>query len=643
MPKPRCLLSRCLPTLALCWVVFALNAAGQGDRPPEFALEDHEGNLKLRGERFVGIRPGLGYGLTRGEVQNQTSDLQDARLTVYSPNHRGSGQSSNASAFVFELLPGERKTFEFLEYAHESLSGGTQFSLDASGPKTWMSLMAGKGGEAVWQVALASPEPPAPGFLSAKSADWNSIGSEPWHSEPENWPRWDEPSARSTRVRVVAHPARPTPARGELLWTDSDRMPTRIEPYSACQAWMLDRSLVSPGTGALDALESYARMGGTVILTSSDPQDLRFDLPGAEAARKERFVLRRFGESGARSTVRRLGLGFLIDSEAPPLIGAPQRRAVRWTIERLPSFVHPSEETAQQLVAPTMLRGRMQYGVVSALLLIFVVALGPVALRLAPRNRQPARLLWLVPAFAFALTVIVVGYGLIRDGVGFHETSKSLACVDQIAGRVSVAESRTFYSAAFGPRKLEPGARTLVLPQLPRSSSASRRRAREEVFLVEEGEGGGLVLSGDFLPARQRCTHTVLSERTTRQGLEILEASEASVRVRSDFEATLTGLNLVDGQGRAFGLLAPLDPGSEAELVPIEQEVVRLALESVLPYAGHPLGEGLLPGSYTASLSAGPFRDFLGLKPRTSAGEHAVIGVLDLAAFGGDVPGRDDR
>ncbi len=598
--------------------------------------------MSLSAERLISVRPGLGYGLVTGVLNNRTAGPLRIQVRLQSSgiNWAGAGFSGTEPQ-TFVLEPGERTPFEFLQFCHRSLDSGTQITFSVQGRQSSSHLPAGGAIGDAWNVGLATPFAPAPGNLSRATAEWTPDHPGGWRGIAGAWPRADLDAELFESWRYRSHhgtggrnPKSTLP--GSIAWTDTERLPKSLLPLTARQAWMLDRSTAPPSDEALRALAQFVRLGGTVILAQGDASDLRFDLPGAVAAREERFVLRRFKHSKGPAVVRRFGLGYLIDSEAPPLEGTAQRNATLWAIEHLPSFVHPDEETGAQLKVPRMERGKVNHKLASILLLACGILLGPVALTMARRERNPGRLLWVVPGFSLVLTLLVAGYGLFRDGVGLHELSRSIVCLDQMAGRVAVAETRLLYSAAFGPRKLLPEAGTIVLPQLPQES----RYAQQKEYFVRSHAGGGLELSGGFLPARQQCSHTVLSEQPTRQGLTVLAAGSSGVRVRSDFEATLSGLILADAEGRTFVAIGELPPGGEVDLIPGTPVQAQSALESALPYKDHPLGGTLAPATYTARLAENPFRDSLGLAPRTWGHEQAVLGVLPSDAFSSAGGGR---
>ena len=459
----------------LGWLALAGLLRAQDSLPPNVQLTHPEADVFLSAERLVAVRPGLGYSLVTGTLRNRTARPVRARVQLRSWGRDWSGSgSSETEPQTFLLEPGERTPFEFLQFSHGSVDSGTLISFTIGGVQSSATLSAGGDSTEAWTVGLVTPWAPAPGELSRAVADWMPDHPGGWRTPGGVWPRvelasngfdsWHNRTHHATGGRNAE-----STLYGSIAWTETQLLPKSLMPLTARQAWMLDRSTAPPSDEALRALAQFARLGGTVILTQSDANDLRFDLPGAGAAREGRFVLKRFEHSEGAATVRRFGLGYLVDSEAPPLSGDTQRNATLWAIERLPSFIHPTEEVGAQLDPPPMKRGEVNHKLVSILLLACAILLGPVSLALSRRDRSPGRLLWVVPGMALILTLFVAGYGLLRDGVGLHEFSRGLVCVDQVAGRVAVAETRLLYSAVGGPRKLLPDCLLYTSPS-PRDS-----------------------------------------------------------------------------------------------------------------------------------------------------------------------------
>jgi hypothetical protein len=152
-----------------------------------------------------------------------------------------------------------------------------------------------------------------------------------------------------------------------------------------------------------------------------------------------------------------------------------------------------------------------------------------------------------------------------------------------------------------------------------------------ESFKIRSDDEGRRV-SGAVLPSRVATTQVVMGERSSRLSLSV-----SGKEITNGLDTRLDSVVVRDSAGLYWGLNAPLKAGGSATLVPVANPEEQL---SAVWASTMSLGRGTLqypaayqdmaPGSYVARVEHSPFLDAEGLKLDERAGEHRIIGLLEM-------------
>jgi hypothetical protein len=257
---------------------------------------------------------------------------------------------------------------------------------------------------------------------------------------------------------------------------------------------------------------------------------------------------------------------------------------------------------------------------VLGMLMLFSIVVGPLCVAYSRKKMRPGLLLVAVPLVSLVATILIVGYGLVRQGFGTEGFAHSLTLVDQVEKRATSALRRELIMGR-GGQTLQPLPSSTVL--VPARSSGSQTRVMEQ-------KGNQITLSGDFLPVRTRTGHIVMSTGTTRARLEWTAPDGDSMTVTNALGVDLQMLEVMAPDGRLFAAEGNIEKGGTAKL----RERQRGAVRGVLEVAQHePIFDGVeLPlGGYLAlSTEAGPGTDDASVEMEELKYLHGIVGYLDL-------------
>lgn len=394
--------------------------------------------------------------------------------------------------------------------------------------------------------------------------------------------------------------------------------------YTSVDVVMLALDGEPPSEAELDPLLQWVRMGGFLIIRGEGATALSQQNPELSRWVQPRHALRASVERGYVRGLDgySLGLGVVVVQEEPftgPDKLLDSARLVSDTVP-LRRWVNPPNYGPPPAYPQIPGVGSIPGGAFALLLFGVGMLLGPVN-RLILRKRRPAMRLLSTPLLAGLSSLGLVGYGIASTGLGAQSASYSVSLLDQEAARVSVLEARQIYLGTAIAGGLRPGADTWDFPL---------EMDWDSRFKVELDAEGRLV-SGDLLSSRVATTSLHLGERSSRLGL-----AWDGQRVQNNLDAELTGLVLMDHQGRTWVLDGVLAPGQGAELTLVEdtervlQRVWKSSMVRSSSVVAYPrLDQDMAPGSYVARLDSSPFLDAEGLRMQERAGEHHVVGVLE--------------
>lgn len=287
-------------------------------------------------------------------------------------------------------------------------------------------------------------------------------------------------------------------------------------------------------------------------------------------------------------------------------------------------------------------------------ILAFAVLAGPVNFLLLRRWRRPLLVLVTVPALGLGTTLVMLGYGLLHDGLGIRGVVRSWTLLDQERHEAAGLAARTLFCGT-SPSSLDMGTDGLLVA--PRASDHQDRTDPDRWHF----DGANGQLDGGALPSRRVTPLLSAQQGVVRQRLRFraLDADRFEVLadggVEPQGEIVLRDFDgawwVGDGKGlqRASAEVgsAALDRfGREAGVVPMAPgELVRFGLgsgeiaaaggpQSVHPMLARFLGnEGLRRGSYTAIVRSAPWLDEHGMQVAYDMATHFVIGRLAAEDF----------
>lgn len=278
---------------------------------------------------------------------------------------------------------------------------------------------------------------------------------------------------------------------------------------------------------------------------------------------------------------------------------------------------------------------------------VFVLVVGPINHIWFRRRGRPWGVLLTVPIAGFVVTGSIVGYSLLREGLGIQGVISTASLLDQREHRVAGFASRTVF-AGISPTALHPTAGTYlfshdVLSRNTGTPSAGVRLAldlelnRFDGSLVPSRSPTGLVTLTTG-PCRERIRFSRRSDQSLQvldgRGLAVLRQTDALVlhdfdgnwyTMRSDGEM----LPITEAQGLrtggsqlAFFERPTADPTGLASVVYYRMRGDSWIRDRLLGHLRH-------PGSYVALVVAPPGFDDLGLDVSWSDEIHLVVGILD--------------
>lgn len=409
-------------------------------------------------------------------------------------------------------------------------------------------------------------------------------------------------------------------------WDDLPRGPDALASWTSLDMVVLDMRAGPPPDEVLAPLLAWARLGGVLVLGPGE---------GALPWSVQPWVEERFAWPAAEAipglTRYAFGFGTLVlaerddwaSPEVAPLVWDALQRGVQRA--RIPDPVRSFDDPLLSARMPGV--GNLPRGPLSALLLGLALLMGPVNLAGVALSRRPSLLLISTPLLALGSSLLLVTWGLLRDGLEVKVSSRTVTLLDQRSRTATTLEGRALYAGRAQAQGLRPAAGTVVLPRDHYAEGSWRY----------SGEEAREIAGSRFLPARQQVELVLLSERSTARALVVGAASSDGQTVTNQLGATIERLVLRDASGQ-WWLGEGVQDGAganlrRADLTEASGWITSLG-DLTLPMNA-PGGElltldGLPPGAWLATLDGQPFRDDLGLSVIERPGYAAVLGVLEV-------------
>lgn len=239
----------------------------------------------------------------------------------------------------------------------------------------------------------------------------------------------------------------------------------------------------------------------------------------------------------------------------------------------------PEDGWLARLVIPGL--GRVPVRLFLGLLGAYLLFVGWQTRRMI-KARRPERLLVFLPAAGLLMTVAILAYGVLSEGLGTKGAARSFTLLDQRARTATSFTTRTLY-AGLEPARLDAGLKTLTIA--PAVHQQGVEAAHRQIFDLDRGGG----FDGSLLPARRptvigtvtvdRARDRLRFKRREDGGLDVL--AEPGLKPCAD-----APLVVRDGEGTWFAGLGtgPLKRLPQAEAVQaLDAAIARFASTEVAP------------------------------------------------------------
>ncbi len=413
-------------------------------------------------------------------------------------------------------------------------------------------------------------------------------------------------------------------------------MPASWEAYSSLDLVVVDLTERRPDEAAFAVLLAWVRSGGRVLVSGPDAHELAARQPLTGGWLEGRFEIREVAQPETPGDFRvfRCGHGLLILDEAPRsatglMTGAASGESaglVALDLELNRSWGPLGYRDSRMDDALSLLAGFGQLPLrgYMALLVLFAILIGPVNFLWVRRMKKPMLLLFTVPGIALTVSIGLVFYGILSEGLDVKVNTRSWSVLDQRENVATTAEVRRLFAGSSPGAGLRPARGTAVFPE----QDLSWRGYQNDIRYLQDLTDGRL-LGGDYMQVRQPFGQLILSHRTSRVRLEARQVS-GRVEVSNALGVSVGELLLRTPDGEYHLLEGALAPGLNTRLVPTSGISASLPWNADLKYI---LGERahLLPGTYIASVAGPVLGDDCGVEVREIDGRHVVLGVLDLA------------
>lgn len=595
------------------------------------------GEFRVVADTFLPERAGRGFAPVTFRITNDGARAE--RLGFVIDTSWSSGMARNEQEFSVTLEPGETRSLERL-LPIERVQGRTNFGVHLRNGNEYTRISLpladewGVGSARV--IALLGVAEVAPALLVAHDADL--------------------PLDDGSAIRGV-HDGSGYPGRrgsrgvqaASLVSMTLEDMPLTTAGWSSVDTVFLDVDQVLPADHRWNRLFEWVRQGGQLVVFGEDLDRRLGSLAGIEAIMTPRLELdleplslALAREIGRDVTVYRAGFGVLVrvDSTAgePSLLRDPSsaptaERPLRAALKLLDSILPAATDE------PSMIgivgRADLSMGSsiwsepipddslpirpVLAVLTLFALLVGPGSVIYSRRKKRPGLLFLSVPVLSLATTALIVVFGLVRQGFRTEGFAHSLAIVDQVENQTTAALRRSLVLGK-GGSTLRPLPGTTVF--VPDIGDEARMR-------TVEMDGNQLILSGDFLPVRERTGHVAIAASTTRARLEWSPPEGSTMTVTNALGVDLESLDVRAPDGTIYGTTEGVPQGATATL---SKQAEPRAVDGFGERWDDPLfSRAELPrcGYLATAASAGPGVDDCSVEMTELLGLHGIVGLMD--------------
>lgn len=376
------------------------------------------------------------------------------------------------------------------------------------------------------------------------------------------------------------------------------------------------------------AIGNYLQAGGNVVIFGES------SVPDAWAAIRSDPV------GGGQQFSSGFGRIFMLSDASLAQVSPQTMRTLRETAAVSARYwqMLPGDGDAANAALPVVESLKIPVRGTVIIMLLFIIAIGPLNIFLLSRKKRRTWMLWTIPAISFATTLLVFAYSLVREGVTPNTRIAGLTVLDQAHHHAATAGAAGFYCPLTPGGGLHFEGRTEATPLVPIGYARSGRAQRDVDWSQGQHFQRGWVASR--VPAH---FHLRKSE-TRRERLEIQNES-GRLQVVNGLGATIQSLWVADADMN-FYEATNIVAGQKAPLVlskdpPASEKTGARGLLRDYSFAPAPpgpdahAGKYLQPGTYLAVLEGNPFvENALGAaaSPKRTRASALVFGILEPVA-----------
>jgi len=365
-------------------------------------------------------------------------------------------------------------------------------------------------------------------------------------------------------------------------------------PFDAIALRAGDLSSASPATAS--ALWNYLQAGGNIIVFGGLPEMWR---------------------SGPQKPLRNgieydpgLGHCFVFTSENPTLLDATTMKTLRTALTDAARYWQtlPKDSAAANAALPVVENLKIPTRGIVLIMMLFIIAIGPVNIIFLNRRKRRTWMLWTVPAISFATTLLVFAYSLLREGVTPDTRIAGLTILDQAGHHATTVGATGFYCPLTpgGGLHFDPGTEATPLVSIGNNSGPSREMDWSQSQHFSRG----------WVSARVPAIFHLRKSETRRERLQII-AGNGQRQVVNGLGAPIKSLWFSDA-GMNFYQAENIPAGQSAGMIASKQAQTpeRTGAQGLLRDIGFTartvsldsnVAKYLTPNSYIAVLDGNPF------------------------------------
>ncbi len=523
-----------------------------------------------------------------------------------------------------ELAPGETRQLEVLVPMSAEYSNDTSLSVTCDNQEAYLSGVAGTSALApsAGAVVLFTQRT----FEAGEIERWNAALG-PQEGDPAPVASETVVSAGPVSITTIPAPTAGGPPAADIAVVRPEQAPSHTAAYSSLDLVVLDSAGAWPAPERVEALAAWLRVGGDVLVIGPDAERAAKASPQLASWVEPRFALPCDAERGS---AYRAALGRLfIARDLRELEG----EGAVWVREILTGRSPPAPNNANWRARDVQAQLRLEMvpqRVFAALLLLFALVIGPLNFILVSRRKQPALLLITIPAISIGVSVLLLAFGILHQGLDVKSASVSLSVLDQRSHISSSIHKRQIFAGMAPAVGLRPAAGTVVHHVALDDQSMGLMGAET---ILRTAQGQGWTLSGDYLPTRRLASQVLTVDRAERARL-LVEFGGRFVQVTNQLGVRVEELLVRNPQGQYFELNRPLAPGAQTTLG-ISDEIhgrnleFSLFAQSMSPTPPPAPAGAVPPAAYLARIAGGALLDDCGVESTEVHGLHVVLGVLD--------------